>query len=120
MTHGSQTFVGGMRYPGRSMGSNASWPLAVLKLEDQVLTIAVRQPFTWLSRFFPTVTVRLSGEIEAEIVRRVIPGTWGIRFFVPTLPEPIIFLCFRRTKDRVAELLRSNGVRIRPGVHRVL
>lgn len=120
MTHVSQTFIGGMRYPGRILGSNASWPLAVLKLEDRVLTIAVRQPFPWLSRFFPTVTVRLCDEVEAEIIRGVIPGNWGIRFFDRTLPEPIIFWCFRRTKDRVSDLLRSNGVRISPGVRRVV
>jgi hypothetical protein len=120
MESSSHKFSGGLRYPGRFLGAAASRPLALLTLEGGVLTIGLRRPFRWLDLFFPTVNVRMGDQIRAEVIHGIIPGNWGIRFYVPTLAESLIFWCSRSNMDRILEILRSNGVRIRPGISRVI
>ena len=117
---GSYKFSGGLRYPGRFWGAAASRPLAVLTVENGVLTVGLRRPLRWLDLFLPTVNVQMSKRVEAEVIHGIIPGNWGIRFYVPTLAESLIFWCSRSTKDRIVEILGSNGVRIRPGISRVI
>jgi hypothetical protein len=120
MESGSYKFSGGLRYPGRLLGAAASRPLAMLTVEGGVLTVGLRRPLRWLDLFLPTVNVRMSDRVEAEVIHGIIPGNWGIRFYVPALAESLIFWCSRSTKDRILEILRSNGVRIRPGISRVI
>lgn len=120
MEPSSHKFSGGLRYPGRFFGAAASRPLAMMTLDGGVLTIGLRIPFKWLDLFFPTVNVRMSDRIEAEVIRGIIPGNWGIRFYVPTLAESLIFWCSRSAKDRIVGILQANGVRIRPGMSRVI
>jgi len=109
-----------MRYPGRFLGSNATWPFVVLTIEGGVLTVGLRRPFQWLDLFFPNVKVRLSDSVEAEVIRGIAMASWGIRFFIPTLGQSLIFWCSAENKDRILKVLEENGARIRPGIGRLI
>ena len=113
-------FIGGMRYPGRFLGSNATWPLVVLTVEGGELTVGLRRPFRWLDLFFPNVNVQLSDGVEAEVIRGIALASQGIRFYIPTLAQSLIFWCSAENKDRILKILAGNGVRIRPGVGRLI
>ena len=117
---GNYKFSGGLRYPGRFWGAAATRPLAVLTIEGAGLTIGLRRLFRWLDLFLPTVRVRMDDRVEAEVIHGIIPGNWGIRFHVPSLAESLIFWCSRSTTNRLLEILRTKGVRIRPDIARLI
>ena len=120
METGNYKFSGGMRYPGRLWGAAATRPLAVLTIEGAVLTIGLRRPFRWLDLFLPTVRVRMDDHIEAEVIHGIIPGNWGIRFYVPSLAESLIFWCSHSATNRLLEILTTKGVRIRRDIARLI
>jgi hypothetical protein len=99
-----------MRYRARggllSGGANLTWPLAILELSPDNITVAPRR---WLARFLPPVEIALgditSGETDFGM-------TGGIRFRLPGPADGTVFWAMGGKKAALLDALRSAGLQV--------
>ena len=92
-------FHGGMHYPGNRhrRASNATWPLAELRFDRDVIIRMRWRPFRFLlSHWLPTIT--LTPEAVECIERLHLWPTKGFRFWLKQ-DKPVIFWCLPRDRD---------------------
>ena len=110
-TDTSEHFVGGMRW----RGANATWPFAVLTIDEQGVRVRLRSAILrrMLKRWVPDAVLRWTQIGRVERVRGAVPlpGNEGLRFVIEAQDDSdrLVFWCAGRRRERAVTALRTHG-----------